>query len=139
MNSWDFFIAHSSQDNSAAEELFGLLAARKARVFLDTERLGPGSQWGAALKQALTRSRVIVVLVSRHSDKSWYLEDEIAIAVQLVRTNASAYLIVPVLLKGGRMQDLLYGLNKLTFIREDEKGLAAVVTALLRERKHLKP
>jgi TIR domain len=139
MKAWDFFLAHSHHDAAAAVGLYDLLVVRKALVFLDRKSLAPGSQWGRELKEALARSRVIVVLVSRHSDSSWYLEDEIAIAVNLVRSKASAYVIIPVLLRDGRLKDMPYGLSKLNVLREADGGLESVAKALLQRRNEIKP
>lgn len=45
---WDFFLAHSSADKDTALFLFELLK-KKARVFLDSERLLPGDDWDSEL------------------------------------------------------------------------------------------
>jgi len=139
---WDFFIAYSSKDRTSAEGLYQRLIARRVRatrvrVFLDVRELPAGSPWGPALKSALAGSRVTTVLVSRHSDKAWYQQEEIAIAISLVREKAAAHRVMPVLLKGGRLKDVPYGLNSLGLLREDDLGLDEVARRLVTGLKDL--
>src|SRR5262245_30266261 len=110
MQRWDFFIAHAGPDARAAIQLAQALERRHgAACFLDAKDLLPGDRWQTKLKHALSRSRVIVVLISPHSATALYQQDEVAIAVDLVRNNALSYRIVPVLLTGATRQDLIYG------------------------------
>lgn len=134
---WDFFIAYSSQDKTAATTLHRLLTRRRTRVFLDRHRLLPGATFGPALKKALAGSRLTVVLISRHSDKAWYQQEEIAIAIRLAREQVTAHTIVPVLLSGARLSDVPYGLNRLTLIRQDDSGLNKVAQDLVTSLKRL--
>ena len=133
MQRWDFFIAHAGPDAAAASQLADDLERRHAATsFLDTKNLLPGDQWQTTLKQTLSRSRVIVVLISRHSDRAFYQKEEVAIAIDLVRNNTPSYRIVPVLLPGATRQHQIYGLNSLHALAVDDAGLAAVSDALAR-------
>jgi hypothetical protein len=135
---WDFFIAYSSQDKTAAATLYRLLIKRRTRVFLDRRRLLPGATWSTDLKNALAGSRLTVVLISRHSDKAWYQQEEIAIAIRLAREQATAHSVVPVLLRGARLSDVSYGLNRLTLLRQDDSGLEEVARDLVTSLKQLR-
>lgn len=134
---WDFFIAYSTQDKTTASTLYRLLTKRRTRVFLDRRRLLPGAAFGPALKKALAGSRLTVVLISRHSDKAWYQQEEIAIAIQRAREAVTGHTIVPVLLSGARLSDVPYGLNRLTLIRQDDSGLEKVAQDLVTSLKRL--
>jgi hypothetical protein len=133
MQRWDFFIAHAGPDAAVASELADALERRHgATSFLDAKDLMPGDQWQTKLKQTLSRSRVIVVLISLHSDGAFYQKEEVAIAIDLVRNNTPSYRIVPVLLPGATRQHLIYGLNGLHALTVGDAGLAAVSDALAR-------
>jgi TIR domain len=133
---WHFFIAYSTPDRAAAGALYRRLTQRRARVFLDTRELTPGTVWGPKLKAALAGSRITIVLISRHTGRAWYQQEEVAIAIALVRQKATAHQVMPVLLQGGRLRDVPYGLNRLTLVREDELGLDGIARALLASLKH---
>jgi hypothetical protein len=79
------------------------------------------------------------VLISRHSGKAHYQQEEIAIAILLVRQKPKAYRVLPVLLDGGRLKDVPYGLYSLSLLREDELGLGGVARALLSSLKEPLP
>jgi TIR domain len=139
LENWDFFIAYSSRDGERAGALRRRLIRTGARVFRDREGLAVGAPWGEALKTALARSRRTVVLISRHSRKAHYQQEEIAIAILLVRQKPRAYRVLPVLLEGGRLTDVPYGLLSLTLLREDQLGLDGVARALLTSLKEPSP
>src|SRR3954447_1914776 len=134
---WDFFIAYVSADRAAADELHGLLARNHhARSFIDHRDLQPGDEWQVRLKRALSRSAVIVVLVSPNSTDAYYQQEEVAIAIDLVRYETRAHRIVPVLLEGAQRRDLQYGLNRLHALEQSDAGLVGVaerLAALLRQ------
>jgi TIR domain-containing protein len=128
---WDFFIAHAAADRSAADELHAVLEqTHGARSFLDYRNLLPGDQWQVELKRALSLSRVTVVLVSAHSDSAYYLQEEVALAIDLVRQGTQAHRIVPVLLRGAEREHLPYGLAKLDALEEGDDGLSGVADEL---------
>jgi hypothetical protein len=120
---WDVFVAHAGPDLPAAKELSEALSDRHhLRCFLDADQLREGDRWPLLLKRALARSRVIAVLVSRNSDRAFYLQEEVAIAIALHRSNPAAIRVLPVLLKGARQQDLPYGTFALHSVRHDRNG-----------------
>jgi hypothetical protein len=134
---WDFFIAYSSRDGTAADQLSELLR-KSGKVFLDRTRLAAGSPWDFGLKSALAKSRIIVVLISRHTEKAWYQLDEIAIAIRLARQKAASHSIVPVLLKGARHSDVPYGLNRLLLLRQADLDLKEIARTLFHELNRMK-
>ena len=60
---YDSFLAHASQDRVAAERLAHALEPT-CRVFLDTEDVPPGVDWGSAIAEAQRRCRYTVAMVS---------------------------------------------------------------------------
>jgi hypothetical protein len=95
---YDFFIAYASPDRQQAQHLSGFLQDESCAVFLDAECLAPGAPWPHALREALEASRVIVVLVSAHTDHAFYQQEEIVRAMQLARDKPGAYTVIPVIL-----------------------------------------
>jgi hypothetical protein len=133
---WDFFIAHTGPDRKAAESLRDCLEAKKAtRVYLDSSALAGGDLWQSRLKGALSASRVSVVLISSHTPKAWYQQEEVVLAIELSRKEYVAHTIVPVYLKAARANDTPYGLRRLHALREDSKGMQGIANELMRTLK----
>ena len=73
---------------------------------------------------------MIAILVSEHSDSAFYLQEEVAIAVRLLRGNPEAVRVVPILLHGTRVDDMPYGTSILEFLSEQSGGLGGVAAGL---------
>jgi hypothetical protein len=137
--SWDVFIAHAGADLGPATELSDALRREGVGSFLDADRLRAGDGWPTRLKAALARSRVVAVLVSKHSDKAYYLQEEVAIAVALSRKEPSSVRVVPVMLRGARQMDLPYGTFTRHALDERHGGWPAVASRIARLVKELPP
>ena len=59
------FISYSRRDADAAQSLATLCAMTGAETWLDRWKLRPGDQWAERLDEAIHRSNIILVLVSR--------------------------------------------------------------------------
>src|SRR5262245_45473337 len=127
---WDVFIAHAGADVAAARALSAELTARRLTSFLDAAQLRAGDGWPSRLKAALARSRVIAVLVSRHSDRAYYLQEEVAIAVAISRKQPSSVRVVPVVVRGADQMHLPYGTFTLHALYEERGGWSAVAHAV---------
>lgn len=82
---WDVFLAHASPDTPAARRLRELLELRGKDVCFDETALRPGDNWATLLPDYLAASTVTVVLLSAHTDKAWYQQSEVVLAVNAVR------------------------------------------------------
>jgi hypothetical protein len=91
---WDFFIAHTGKDKSAAEALFDYLDPHY-RVFLDSRCLRLGEDWDSQLRVAQKESAVTLVLVSEDTESAYYQREEIAAAIDLARV-ADGHRVVPI-------------------------------------------
>lgn len=96
---YDFFLAHAGKDSEKVEPIYDILS-RDFRVFLDRRSIQPGDNWNEVLPEALKQSKVIVLLLSMNSNGAYYLQEEIARAIQLQKDNPDLYRIVPVYLDG---------------------------------------
>lgn len=131
MESWDVFMAHAGADLPSASELAEELTRRHELVcFLDARRLEPGQEWPIRLKRALASARVVAVIVSKHSDQAFYLQEEVAIAIWLFRHEPEATRVVPVMRRGAKKKHLPYGTFSLHALQEDERGWTPVADAI---------
>jgi hypothetical protein len=96
---YDFFIAYATPDRRQAQDLCWFLQDNSCEVFLDLQNLSPGALWPSALREALEASRAIVVLVSTHTDDTFYQQEEIVRAIQLTRDKPQAHTVIPVILE----------------------------------------
>jgi hypothetical protein len=112
---WDLFLAHAGPDGAYADQLYELLAAGGLSVFLDSRCVGLGARWDDVIPAALTRSRVVVVLVSQRTRDAHYAREEIALAVHVSRGPDAASRVVPVYLDPlpEDPSHWLYGLQRL--------------------------
>jgi hypothetical protein len=127
---WDVFLSHSSRDRAAAEELERQLELRQVRAFLSSQSIRPGDLWQPRLKEALSASPVIVVLASPNTEAAHYQMAEIQFAVELVRSDAQAHRVVPVLLQSAKSDDLPLDLRPLQMVEEGVGGMSAVAEQL---------
>jgi hypothetical protein len=132
---YDFFISHASADTAAAEELYEQLAQK--RVFFARRSIAHGEEFDAALASALSRSRTIVILISRHSHEAFYERAEIARAIGLYRADKTRFRLVPVYLDGvPPIVDLPFiGLETIQGLDAIKlNGMAGIAAALLDSR-----
>jgi hypothetical protein len=64
------FISHAAADGKLARKLAESLKELKIDAWLDETALFPGDDWRAATSTAMDSSDAVVVLMSKHSDKS---------------------------------------------------------------------
>lgn len=87
---YDAFISHASRDRAAADRIEALLG--RERVWFDRSDIRLGALLGAELLANLRRSRVLVLLWSKHAAKSPWVQGEWIAAVSMRRR------VVPVVL-----------------------------------------
>ena len=109
---WDFFLSHSSVDTEVARRLKQALEPPN-EVFLDAEDIADGTEWARELSKALKSSFVYVFLLSRNAQGSFYVGEEINVAVSLMKANQQTRRVVPVYLKEDTVpnpEDVPFGL-----------------------------
>jgi TIR domain len=129
---WDVFIAHASSDRAQAESLFALLE-RDARVFVSSRSLAPGDNWQTRIPDELRASRITLALVSPRMEQAYYANEEIAIVIDLARSDPSRHRVIPVLVGGaGWNTPRPYGLQSLhALLAGDAEGMARAARAVL--------
>ena len=97
-----------------------LLELRGKEVCFDETALRPGDNWATLLPDYLAASTVTVVLLSAHTDKAWYQQSEVVLAVNAVR--AGGHRLIPVKLTATAPTP--YGLEQLNRLDAfDDPGL----------------
>jgi len=134
---YDFFIAHTSADKTAAEIFFEFLA-EEARVFLDTKCLRPGDNWQQVIQYAQRNSRVTLVLVSDRTEQAFYEGEEIAEAIALARDKPDTHRVIPIYLSGNATRATPYGLRQIQSLRATSHvGIENAARQLLELHRHL--
>ena len=95
------FLCHASEDKDDVRELNGRLKRSGFSPWLDEERLLPGQDWDFEITKAVRASHVVLVCLSRHTEKRGYVQKEIKRALDVADEQPEgAIFIIPV-----RMED----------------------------------
>ncbi len=73
---WQTFLSYSRNDYQAAEFMVLGLQKRGLRVWFDVQQLEPGTDWQADIRNGLEQSENVLLLASRSSLESPYVERE---------------------------------------------------------------
>jgi hypothetical protein len=71
------FISYAHEDRPIARQLSDMLQARGQRVFFDDQAIVSGVDFTNQTKEALAKADAIVVLLSRNSNRSKWVETEL--------------------------------------------------------------
>ena len=77
----DVFISYSSKDKSVADAACALLEARGIRCWMAPRDILPGSEWGAAIINAIGAAKVMVLIYTSSSNASPQVRREVERAV----------------------------------------------------------
>jgi tetratricopeptide (TPR) repeat protein len=127
-----FFIAYAAPDAAIAERLYDLLVGESS-VFLDRRNLRLGDDWDRELAAAQQRAEITLVLVSDHTEDSFYQREEIATAIDMARHGE--HRVIPIWLGAARRHSVPYGLRIKQGLDLREPGdMREVARKLLAER-----
>lgn len=123
------FISYSSQDKAIATRIARDLDKHGVRVWLDTYELLPGDSLVEKITQGVQTSDYLLVILSRSSVQSQWVQREIGIAYQRNR-EASTLRVIPVLIDDSdvpvNLAETVYVDLRLGY----EEGLARIVAAV---------
>ena len=85
------FISYAAEDRGIANELSAMLQADGQSVFFD-HAIAAGTNFSESIGKALAESKAVVVLLSRNSNRSKWVEMELRAALQ------RGHVVIPVLL-----------------------------------------
>ncbi|MCK6444755.1 MAG: toll/interleukin-1 receptor domain-containing protein [Planctomycetes bacterium] len=78
---FDAFISYSHKDKSCVDAVVHILESRKIRCWIAPRDIVPGSNWGESIVQAMDSCRVLVLVLSQHSNRSQQILQEVERAV----------------------------------------------------------
>ena len=109
---FDFFIAHASPDKEHARRFADRLEP-EFRVFLDTEDVPLGVDWGNVIDEAQRQSRFTLALISDKTEAAPYAMDEIRAAIDRERHGGGLQRLIPLYIDGipATADDYVYGLR----------------------------
>jgi hypothetical protein len=79
---FDIFISHSSKDKSIADAACAILEGAGIRCWIAPRDITPGTEYGAAIVEAIDRCRAMVLIFSADANKSAQISREIEHAVK---------------------------------------------------------
>jgi ABC-type uncharacterized transport system substrate-binding protein len=100
----DVFISYAHHDQAAARLVAEKLKSIGFSVFYDVEAVVAGDSYSNAIRSALQRAKAVIVLLSSHSRRSKWVQEELQAALD------SKTLVVPVLLDEGATENWLWPL-----------------------------
>ena len=77
----DVFISYSSKDKPTADGACAVLEARGLRCWIAPRDILPGQDWGEAIVDAISASKVFVLVFSSHANASQQIKREVERAV----------------------------------------------------------
>lgn len=109
---FDFFVAHASPDKEHARRLADRLEP-EFRVFLDTEDVPLGVDWGNVIDEAQKHSHFTLALISDKTEAAPYAMDEIRAAIDRERHSGGLQRLIPLYINGlpASADDYVYGLR----------------------------
>lgn len=74
---YDVFVSYSSLDRSTADAICSALERNGLRCWIAPRDITPGSEWGEAIVDGISQSRVMVLIFSAHSNRSPQVSREV--------------------------------------------------------------
>ena len=100
---YDAFIAYAGPDIEYAKKLDSLLSVIGYSVFMAPHKLSLGTRFPQELIRAQESSLLTLVLISSHSDASYFLQEEILRAIELAKKQR--HRVLPIYLSGNQAQN----------------------------------
>jgi ABC-type phosphate/phosphonate transport system substrate-binding protein len=77
----DVFISYSSKDKAVADAVVAALEANKVRCWYAPRDIQPGADWGEEIANAVSQSRLFLLIFSHHANSSRRVLDEVNLAI----------------------------------------------------------
>ncbi len=127
------FISHSHANREDARDISEALRAARFSVWLDAWELQAGDSIAAKVREGLSTSDFLVVLLSPESVRSRWVREEIAMALSK-ELRQRAITVVPVLLQDCNLPPALRDLLYVDLRGDRHEGIAKLVESLSRAR-----
>jgi|SRR4026207_180120 len=128
------FLCYSHTDNDAVQALCSRLKKDDIEIWLDKEKLLPGQDWEYEIRNAILKSNVVIVCLSRHFNKQrGYRHEELKIALEKAASLPDGEIfIIPARLEKCDLPNSLSHLHRVDLFEAD--GYKKLMRAL---RKHI--
>lgn len=124
MSTETIFFSYSRDDTEFVLQLAKNLRQAGANVWLDQLDISPGSRWDKSIQDALTNSKVLLVILSKTSVESDNVLDEVSFALEEGKR------VVPVLLEVCEIPFRLRRLQYADFTEHHKKGIQTLIQTL---------
>lgn len=79
--SHDVFVSYSSKDKAVADSIVAELEKYNVRCWYAPRDIKPGDDWGVAIAQAISDSKIFLIVFSNNSNRSQRVLDELNLAI----------------------------------------------------------
>jgi len=130
------FLCHSHTDRDIVQTLYSRLKKDGVEAWLDNEKLLPGQDWDYEIRNAILKSDVVIICLSRQFNKQGgYRQEELRMALEKANSLPDGEIfIIPARLEKCDMPDSLRHLHRVDLFETD--GYKKLKHAL---RRHVKP
>src|SRR5215213_9535613 len=130
------FLSYSRQNEKNARQLFSNLKDMGVTVWFDREALLPGQDWQSAIKEAISESDTVLLLLSSQSvDRRGYFQKEMRLALEVLQTIPHGHIyLLPVRIDKCRIPDPLAAIHYVDLFPDYEAGLRKIISALKFQR-----
>lgn len=77
----DVFVSYSSKDKAVADTIVAELEQKNIRCWYAPRDIKPGADWGDAIAEAISKSKLFIIIFSSHSNRSQRVLDELNMAI----------------------------------------------------------
>lgn len=102
-NNFDVFISHTSKDKSAVRKIATVLANAGLKVWFDEWCILPGQAWQSVIKDAITNSNTLLIIIGNYGISPWQDYEMVAIFHNAIKEGRR---IIPVFLPGAEKIEL---------------------------------
>ncbi len=104
---FDAFLSYNAKDLQWADKLKGALEDRGLKIWIDHSEIRPGDMIVEALEKGLEKCRCMVLLVSPHSIKSGWVQEEYSRALALTKAPNKKLRLIPAILRNTKLPGFL--------------------------------
>jgi len=129
----NLFLIHAHSDRKAVHKLYSRIIKDEIDAWMDVENLQPGQDWQHEIREAILKSDVVIVCLSRGFDKQHgYRHEELKIALEKAKSLPDDEIfIIPLRLEKCDMPESLGHLHRVDLF---ETGGYGKLIRALRER-----
>ncbi len=134
----DVFLTYDDRDADLARDVRAAVKAAGMSCWAEGVDLVPGELWDEVIPARLSAARVMAVLITQHwpeagqRNTDWYGPEKVALAIDQARSRSGHPMIVPVLLRGGTVARVPFGIRRAARVQLTETDLARLAAELKR-------